>query len=405
MNASEHLVNWAANQLIHFRDLLHYIKLAFLAKLFTDTRYFLQTSTCTGDMENDDNHRQHLGDFQKLPTEIRLEIYKYLTPEDFQQEYEFTPSGLAFWGQSSHNPPILETCKGLRAEMLAGTFDSVRTVTIDLERITTNFITSQGILAPDEIGLCHLLEITIVRPSPRMAVDFARLRSNVHTFVAILNKSSCKILPRLAVRLDSDGGFCCGYSDFALLMGPFSKLTKPCRAVMMYRSRSFGFSPGIERQCNLLEAALSGISGNSEAEKDKDILAYQQFMLDIKVPLALRAALTDTEITPEESKELYTKLAPRVFEACLGLREWYGAKNKNPPTWLTVLCDGDTGSAPAHLAALQDRSKMAELDYDRATLWRVVGFLNRDAVKWWTAGHYKYSNPFWNDWDETDVEQ
>jgi hypothetical protein len=208
------------------------------------------------------------------------------------------------------------------------------------------------------------------------------------------------MLPRLAVRLDSDEGTTtCGYNDFALLMGPFSKLAKPCRAVMMCRSGGFfGFSPTIERQCDLLEAAISGTSGNSDAENARNVLAYQQFMLDIKVPSALLACLTDREITPKENKELYMKSAARVMEACLGLKEWYKANNKNPPTWLVTLCDGETGSAPTWLAAFQSRLGLIDdLDDDNATQWKVLGEQNRGMLKYWISGHYKGRNPFWNE--------
>ena len=291
---------------------------------------------------------------------------------------------------------MLQTSKHLRGEMLAGTVDSIRKVRIDGQAVTTNFIARQGILAPDEIGLCKLLEITIVRPSPRSAVGFAKLRSNVHAFVDILNKSGCKMLPRLAARLDSGKNTTsCEYNDFALLMGPFSKLTKPCRAVMMYRSGGFfGFSPTIERLCDLLEAA---ISGTRHAESARNILAYQQFMLDIKIPFTLLACLTDNEITTAENKELYMKSATRVIEACLGLKGWYGANNKNPPTWLETLCDGESGSVPTWLAAFQNRLGSIGLNYDHATLWEMLGEQNKGVLKAWLSGHYKRRNPFWDE--------
>jgi hypothetical protein len=186
-----------------------------------------------------------LGTLAKLPTELRLDIFQRLLPEDLEQVYTITESGFVFRpAQSSPKPRYFNISRQIRDEMTAARSNH-RRVSIGLRTITTDFIANTttkdnpSVLAASELTACMMLEVTIVRPSPRSATGFAQLRSNVHEFVDLLS-SSTSIIPRLAVRLGYSHGVdrgLCGYNDFAVLMGPFYRLrAKPCRGVMMYRT-------------------------------------------------------------------------------------------------------------------------------------------------------------------------
>lgn len=186
-----------------------------------------------------------LGTLAKLPTELRLDIFKRILAQDFKQVYKITESGFVYCPeQSSPKPRYFNISRQVCDEMMAARSNH-RRVSIGLRTITTDFIANvnvndtTSILAANELTASTMLEVTIVRPSPRSATGFAQLRSNVHDFVDLLS-SSTSMIPKLAVRLGYshrvDRGVC-GYNDFAVLMGPFYRLrAKPCRGIMMYRT-------------------------------------------------------------------------------------------------------------------------------------------------------------------------
>ena len=235
-----------------------------------------------------------LGRFGKLPLELRREIFRLLLPASFRQVYAITKVGLIYVRElSSPKPQFLQATKQLREEMLQSMVaDGICKVRIDLATITTNSVdlfwannNSAHRKIFFKVPPCTLLEMSIVPPFPRTAEDFAQVRKNVQVFVETLNNSTCDIIPKMSVKLEhqeSGGGFQCGVNDFAMLMGPFSRLKKQCRAVMIYRTTWwYSFAPKIEQQCNLIESAISG------SHESKKLFTFQQRIIDIKLPLCL----------------------------------------------------------------------------------------------------------------------
>lgn len=347
-----------------------------------------QTSNMAVDAQRSQSVTSGLGNFEKLPTELRLDIFERLWPTDFRQVFTITHNTIQFSPrESSATPTFLQTSKQLCAEGLAAVKGGRNCkLWIGLNSITTNFITDPAnhsgtsIFAMNEIANCKLLEINIQRPSPCTAYGFALLRSNVHGLVDFLNNTSCKTLPKVTLRIQdtSDrGGVLCGYNDFAILIGPFTRLIKPVSAIMVYRTTGCAvFSPGIERQCDLLEQSI-GSPG-----KARNLARFQQCNLEIKLPLAVLANLTDMKVDNTTMRmTIYRGLSKRAHLACKGLRTWYELNGLIEPTWLQVAWTAfESGDIPS-----------PELQNE------MLGGQSTWVLKTWAAGHFRAYNPFWNE--------
>lgn len=339
-----------------------------------------------------------LGNFAKFPPEIRTDIFRCLLPDNFSQVYHIHKSTfiLRRAGSSPH-PTCFRLSKQLRSEILgASNVDREHKIIVRLRGLETNFIANQPIgsdttartlLAAHGITACNMLNITIMLPTPRSAKGFAQLRSNVHDLVEMLNEApEPDILPKLTVRLEYsqevDRGFC-AYNDFSLLMGPFYRLRKPCRAVMMYRTTgSMTFTPAIEEQCNLLEESLKG------GAVVRSTLKYQQCNLEIKLSMLVnsyRDVATPNEVAVEV-EWLKHKSTQRVYGACIDLMAWYAEKKSGSmqiqlPRWLSEI----------HQLAGEGRlsSTSNELRDE------ICGGERRHFLTFWVSGHNKAFNPVW----------
>ena len=344
------------------------------------------TQANEADMDIRSSKPTPLGTLAKLPTELRLDIFNRILPEDFKQVYNITGSGFVYCPhQSSPKPRYFNISRQIREEMTAAKSNH-RKVTIGLRTITTDFIANTNtndaktsVLVADELTACTMLEITIVRPSPRSVTGFAQLRSNVHDFVDLLLKSTA-IIPKLAVRLEYshpvDRGQC-GSSDFAVLMGPFFRLrTKPCRGVMMYRTTGSPiWSPEIEQQCDLIEHTI-------KAASDTNILQYQQYMLDIKIALIFPLCDLETTLTWGEKEVLQPKLALRAHSAGGALTEWCRRTQRSVPRWVAPFLVQTTTDSCIVASELRDE---------------ILGAQDSTMLKCWLSGHMRAYNPIWDE--------
>ena len=333
-----------------------------------------------------------LGDFEKLPPEIRTEIFKRLLPADFHQTYHIFESKLIYSPQnSSPEPPCFGASKQLRSEMLAAlNVNSEYNLTIGLREITTDFIASRSssnnttpVFDANQVTACQMLNIIILRPSPRSATAFAQLRNNVHNLVERLNiESKREVLPKLTVRLESSYAVD-AYSDFSILMGPFYLLAKSSRAILIYRTTgSTTFCPAIEKQCNLLESSLNG------GAMERSILRYQQCNLEIKLALLLKFWDNETSINGQERIWLQIKSNERVSGACNGLRLWYEENGITLPDWLPEV---------EHLAA-NGRLLTASDAFLKQIFCQGSGSdMFEQPLRSWVSGHHRTTNPFWDD--------
>lgn len=341
-----------------------------------------------------------LGNLNVLSPEMRSEIFKWLLPESFQQVYSITDTGLVYAPHlSSPEPQFLFTSNALRNEMLqAQLADRACQVKISKGTVSTNFIPSpsrkqhmQADMTAMRLPRCNMLEITIVPPSPRDLERFYKVRRNVQLFVNTLNYSGRDISPPITIRLEhQDKGVLCGYNDFAMLVGPLSRLQKPCRAVMAYRTTGFHtFVPKIERRCDLIEAA---IGGSREARK---LLTFQQLMLDVKLPLCefeftlcrfeeiMRTSQQVSRWRVPEIRQptLEAPSAARALSACCELEDWCWKYAEPEPQWLVFL--------------------MSELESSnmkpRPLLSQVFEGKKGKDMRDWAAGIMTWMNPFWDE--------
>ena len=331
-----------------------------------------------------------LGDFDRLPPEVRLLIFDLLFPETFRQVYTVTDNGIVPDRRRSSNPCFLRVSKQVHDEILQAMLtDTTCKVRIDLETITTNFIGSFRKIHYPHPGVtsfrlpaCKMLDITIIPPSPRNTRDFVQTRKAVQQFVDIVNNSTCDILPKTLVRLEhqaNGGGFRCGYNDFAMLMGPLSKLQKPCRGGMIYRTTGwYSFAPDIERQCDLIERAVAG------SEEANMLFTYQQRMLDVKLPLCMFESNEQFQNRFNEHRQraaLDSKAAAAILGACCALYIWSKTHNKPRPDWLDTLS----------IELMARRTPSATL------LGQIFeGYGMRD-MGYWAAGLMTRINPFWTE--------
>ncbi|KAK3716231.1 hypothetical protein LTR37_006676 [Vermiconidia calcicola] len=225
-----------------------------------------------------------------------------------------------------------------------------------------------------------MLDLVIIPPFPRSVEAFVQVRSNVHRVVEALNKSKCDIFPKLSVRLEhqlNGGGSLCGHNDFAMLMGPLLNLRKPCRALMIYRTTGFyTFSPRIEEQCDLIETAVTG----SQASKKQ--LAYQQLMIDLKLPLCLQSLPTRIERllgVQTTSPELDGASRANLLVASLALSNWHRVHSESKPRWLVDL-----------LIILRAKATPSQKLIDQA-----CGGVDRMHLLFWAAGLETQGSPFW----------
>ena len=338
-----------------------------------------------------------LGTLKTFPPEVRAAIFKRLLPEDFRQVFTVVDSKIVYAPLlSSPEPSFLSSSKEMRAEIVdVSMVDGTCTVEIDSERISTNFLATRWMIAPSpkmilersqpdylsfQLPTCKIFEIIIVPPFPRSTEEFLVARRNVELFVETLNNSKSDFIPKLSVRLQHqhNGGCRCGYNDFAMLMGPLSKLRKRCRAVMIYRTTGFHtFVPDIEKQCDLIEQA---VAGSPEAQK---LLAYQQYMLEIKLPLSRidyplsipQWVQQQPRVVPDQSS------AARVLRACHGLKDWCRAYGESRKHWLEPLkVEMEAGNTPS--------SELLEQIFEGH---------DRSVALWWAAGLATRVNPFWDE--------
>lgn len=186
-----------------------------------------------------------------------------------------------------------------------------------------------------QLPLCQKLRLNITLPSPRNAEDFLQIRRNVATAVSWFNALENRTLPRMEVKLrlgpqDSDGsGVRCVYNDFAMLMGPLSKLIKPCtRAIVLRNTGWKSHNAEVERQSSLLENFLNG---SADALKE---LTYQQSMLEVKLALCIG---TFRFYRRDRYVNLTAAKAAEISKAVATLRTWCEEYNESPPPWLDDL--------------------------------------------------------------------
>lgn len=341
-----------------------------------------------------------LGNLERLPPEVRTDIFKRLLPDDFEQTYDIERSQfICSPKESSPKPQHLHVSKQFRDEVLAASnLDGHHKIEIGLRKLKINFIADQkvsrttSILAAKVITSCKMLEFTIVRPSPRSVTGFAQMRSNVHNIIEEINKHSpCQILPKITVRLeflqDIDHELFCGSNDFSLLMGPFYRLAKRARTAMMYRaSGDMIFSPRIEEQCDLIEDSIGGAAKKirGTVEDPINIMRYQQCMLEIKLPLIFRCASMETTLNTREKEWVMQRSFRRVTGACDGLKKWYSEfAPEQMPEWLSKV------EALAQNNRICDDNKELEKE--------ILGNHDKMDFKYWVSGHDKVRTPFWDE--------
>lgn len=334
-----------------------------------------------------------LGDFSMLPAELRLEVFKGLLPDSFEQVYTVTEAGMVFAPDlSSPEPPFLRLNNMLRYEMLqAMKTDGVCKFRIDAETIKTNFLVlDKNQRTQFKISSCHLpkcekLEMSIAIPSPRLLEDFMKVRRSVQLLVQALNNVSDSTTRNLSIRLEHPADEGCssrGYNDFAMLMGPLLKLEKMFRFAKICRTTVPVPAPKVERQCVLMEEAITG------REPARKLVTFQQLMLDIKLPLC--QLMDPRRLTPGvvshlapgwRTTDLERASMERLLDSCRELEDWHKAYGGEAPRWLTSikkeLVAGKTPSGPLRLLAFDGRK-------------------TKD-LKYWAAGLMTQSNPFWNE--------
>ena len=332
-----------------------------------------------------------LGHLSRLPAEVRLLIFKSLLPDNFRQVYTVTDDGIApDRQQNSPNPHFLRVSKQVHDEIVQAMMtDATCKVRIESTKITTNFIdcfrrahSPQFGMTSFQLPACNMLDITIVPPFPRTTKEFVETRRNVQLFVEALNSATCDVLPKMSVRLEhqrNGGGFRCEYNDFAMLMGPLSKLQKRCRGVMIYRTTGwYSFAAKIEKQCDLVEKA---VTGSKEASK---LFTFQQRMLDIKLPLCMFQSeehFLNRFDSQRQRAALDPKTAAKVLGGCCGLFIWSKTQKEATPQWLGALKD----ELMARRAPSATLLEQVFEGYDKGQLCN------------WAAGLMTPRNPFWKE--------
>lgn len=293
-----------------------------------------------------------LGDFDKLPKELRLELYSYLLPYDFQQTYGLDPvTGIVNkFLRSSPLPALFTVSSRIHNEVLQSVVAGrTGTIWIEDDYVATNFplstplgfnngeITYADTLQEDKVQLPRgrKLRISIRLPSPKRAEDFLQIRRNVTTVVSWLNACKDEELPRMEVklRLDSldsiEGGSSCVENDFAMLMGPLARLQKPCISAFVQRNNGDkSLDSQSEHQCCLFENLLNG---SADAVNE---LGYQQSILDIKLAIWI---YTFRFFRGGRCVELDSVKATEIRERVESLRAWCKDYDEKAPSWLDDL--------------------------------------------------------------------
>ena len=108
-------------------------------------------------------------------------------------------------------------------------------------------------------------------------------------------------------------------------MGPFTKLQKPCKAVMLYRTTGFPWlNAGIEDYCARLEEAING------SNETKQALLFEQIMIDLLLPLSFYKASEsrETYLNPSRRVAILDVIeSTKVLCAVCALQDWYSNNN------------------------------------------------------------------------------
>lgn len=204
------------------------------------------------------------------------------------------------------------------------------------------------IIAEHRIQLppCQTIEVTIQLP-PRAREGLILTRRNVAKVVDWLNTCDRQVLLNIKARLDftlNGGGVNGVWNDFAILMGPLSKLRKRCTSAAVSRDTGYSYNARIEEQCARLEAVLNGERGPA-----RKAIVYQQSILDIRLPVKeLKLYYERNEWLEEESRVFhpFQKTDPRgeegsrliaTLEGIFRLNAWCRTHGEDPPPWLDAL--------------------------------------------------------------------
>jgi hypothetical protein len=220
-----------------------------------------------------------LGDLEKLPKELRFEVYKHALPRTFWQCYHTKLSGITLLGMthSSRPPTILTLSKAIREEALNSAYCGRRLeIIIGTEVIAFNFPLLSGLQAGQTLNITQArlpksaeLFIGIQIPSPRSSIDEV-VRDNVKGLVALLNSVALnQTLPPIRVSFKTNQETSSGQyyaSDFEALLGPLADLklgkrdpdVKVKKPLVIDRLPPYSSSDGRDVFCERIEQSVRG---------------------------------------------------------------------------------------------------------------------------------------------------
>lgn len=233
-----------------------------------------------------------------LPPELRFKIYAYIVPVGLLQSYWLDsvtkPNKIARSRRVNSIPSLLRVSRKILDEATDSLLKRHCKVSISQDRIVANSPLEaivdayrnpcQPITWEAKIQLSNCEKLSIVvehPPSPRRVENFLQTRRVVDNVVGWLNSNSDLTPSHIEVKLAFDrqpDGFRGVWNDFAMLLGPLSKLDKPSAHAHVARPDARQLEVKIEQQCNGLEKILSNEFGEA-----KRVFEYQQTILDIRL--------------------------------------------------------------------------------------------------------------------------
>lgn len=210
-----------------------------------------------------------------------------------------------------------------------------------LQTLATTWASSNATLFGEDavqVSLCQKLTINVESPSPRVAVKSYTARKTVDKIIGWLNSSSNLQFSRIDTALVFDVeniGAQLVWNDFAMLLGPLSKLQPSFALARVDRPAGQLFDARIDRHCSHLEKLLKG--GSPDAKR---LVEYQQAILDVRLPISFIGSglgLTPTyEVeNPYDLLQLPDECCDNVNAGIKRLRTWCSTYNvAPPPRWL-----------------------------------------------------------------------